>query len=44
MTLWLVIKSGVNTKTDSLAQNARKQMSVVVHIDAELPVWFAKIS
>ena len=32
----------LNTKADSLAQNARKQTSFVVYMDAELPVWFAE--
>ena len=31
-----------NSKADSLARNARKQSSFVVHMDAELPVWFAE--
>ena len=31
-----------NQKADSLARYARKQSSFVVHIDAKLPVWFAK--
>ena len=30
-----------NSRTYSLARSARKQLSFVVHIDAELPVWFA---
>uniref|UniRef100_A0A0D2ZUU5 RNase H type-1 domain-containing protein n=1 Tax=Brassica oleracea var. oleracea TaxID=109376 RepID=A0A0D2ZUU5_BRAOL len=30
-----------NSRTDSLARNARKQSSFVVHMDTELPVWFA---
>lgn len=29
-----------NLKTDCLAQIVRKQMSFVVHMDAELQVWF----
>ena len=32
----------LNTKVDSLARSARKQASFVVHMDAKLPVWFAK--
>ena len=28
-------------KTDSLARSVRKQLSFVVHMDANLPVWFA---
>ena len=31
-----------NSKADSLARNARKQLSFVVHIDVELPGWFAE--
>ena len=31
-----------NLRTDSLARSARKQKSFVVHMDAELPVWFAE--
>ena len=31
-----------NSKADSLARSARKQLSFVVHMDAELPVWFAE--
>ena len=31
-----------NQKADSLARCARKQSSFVVHMDAELPVWFAE--
>lgn len=30
-----------NTRADSLARNARKQLSLVNHMDSELPVWFA---
>ena len=30
-----------NSRADSLACSARKQSSFVVHMDAELPVWFA---
>ena len=29
-----------NLRADSLAQNARKQPSFVVHMDAKLPIWF----
>ena len=31
-----------NQKADSLARCARKQSSFVVHMDTELPVWFAE--
>ena len=31
-----------NSKADSLARSARKQLSFVVHMDAELPGWFAE--
>ncbi|KAF3535827.1 hypothetical protein F2Q69_00023997 [Brassica cretica] len=31
-----------NTRADSLARNAQKQPSFVVHRDTELPVWFAE--
>ena len=31
-----------NSKADSLARSARKQPSFVVHMDAELPGWFAE--
>ncbi|KAL0791234.1 hypothetical protein Bca101_007480 [Brassica carinata] len=31
-----------NLRADSLARNARKQPSFVVHMDAELPFWFAE--
>ena len=31
-----------NLRVDSLARTARKQLSSVVHMDAELPVWFAE--
>ncbi|XP_013721809.1 uncharacterized protein LOC106425636 [Brassica napus] len=31
-----------NSKAYSLARSARKQPSLVVHMDAELPVWFAE--
>ena len=31
-----------NQKTDSLARNARKQLSFIVHIDVELPIWFTE--
>ena len=31
-----------NSKTDSLARSARKQSSIVVHMNAKLPVWFAE--
>ncbi|KAL0661545.1 hypothetical protein Bca4012_098382 [Brassica carinata] len=31
-----------NSRTDSLARSARKQPSSAVHMDAELPVWFAE--
>ena len=34
----------LNTKADSMARSARKQTSFVVHMDAELPVWFAESS
>ncbi|KAL0897419.1 hypothetical protein Bca101_081380 [Brassica carinata] len=34
------ISKTLNTKADSLARNARKQTCFVVHMDAELPVWF----
>ena len=33
-----------NSNADSLACSARKQLSLVVHMDAELPVWFAESS
>ena len=29
-----------NLRADSLARSARKQPSFVVHMDAELPIWF----
>ena len=32
----------LNSWADSLAQRARKQPSFVVHMDAELPIWFTK--
>ena len=38
------IPKTLNTKADSLARSARKQTSFVVHIDAELPAWFAESS
>ena len=31
-----------NQKADSLVRSARKQSSCVVHMDAELPVWFTE--
>ena len=31
-----------NFRTDSLARSARKQTSFVVHMDAELPIWFTE--
>ena len=31
-----------NLKADSLARSVRKQPSFVVHMDAELPGWFAE--
>ncbi len=31
-----------NLRADSLARSARKQLSFVVHMDAELPYWFAE--
>ena len=31
-----------NSRADSLARSARKQPSFVVHMDAELPVWFTE--
>ena len=31
-----------NTKADSLACSVRKQPSFVVHMDADLPMWFTK--
>ena len=31
-----------NLKEDSLAHSARKQPSFVVHMDAELPIWFTE--
>ena len=31
-----------NLRTDSIARSARKQPSFVVHMDAELPIWFAE--
>src|SRR5690606_15144482 len=31
-----------NSKVDSLARSARNQSSFVVHMDAELPVWFTE--
>ena len=31
-----------NSRADSLAHSARKQPSFVVHMDAELPVWFTE--
>ena len=33
-----------NSKTDSLARNAEKQPSFVVHMDVELPGWFAEFT
>ncbi|KAL0668414.1 hypothetical protein Bca4012_031118 [Brassica carinata] len=32
----------VNLKADSLARSARNQPSFVVHMDAELPLWFTE--
>uniref|UniRef100_A0A0D3EEV0 RNase H type-1 domain-containing protein n=1 Tax=Brassica oleracea var. oleracea TaxID=109376 RepID=A0A0D3EEV0_BRAOL len=31
-----------NLRADSLARSARKQSSFVVHMDAELPIWFTE--
>ena len=31
-----------NLRVGSLARSARKQPSFVVHMDAELPIWFTK--
>ena len=31
-----------NLRADSLARSARKQLSFVVHMDAELPIWFTE--
>ena len=31
-----------NSKADSLAHSVRKQLSFVVHMDADLPVWFTE--
>nr|VDD60019.1 unnamed protein product [Brassica oleracea] len=31
-----------NQRADSVARSARKQPSFVVHMDAELPIWFTK--
>jgi len=31
-----------NLRADSLARSARKQPSFVVHMDAELPIWFTE--
>ena len=31
-----------NLKADSLARSARKQPSFVIHMDAELPLWFTE--
>ena len=31
-----------NSRADNLARNVRKQLSSIVHMDAELPVWFAE--
>ncbi|CAG7861115.1 unnamed protein product [Brassica rapa] len=31
-----------NQRADSLARSARKQPSFVVHMDAELPIWFTE--
>ena len=31
-----------NLRTDSLARSARKQLSFVVHLDAELSIWFTE--
>ena len=36
------IRRTLNTRMDSLARSARKQPSFVVHMDAELPVWFTE--
>ena len=33
-----------NKRADSLARSARKQPSFVVHMDAELPIWFTESS
>ena len=32
-----------NLRADSLARSARKQPSLVVYMDAELPIWFTKL-
>lgn len=31
-----------NSRADSLARSTKKQPSFLVHMDAELPVWFAE--
>ena len=31
-----------NLRADSLARSDRKQPSFIVHMDAELPIWFTK--
>ena len=31
-----------NLRADSLARSARKQPSFIVHMDAELPIWFTE--
>ena len=31
-----------NTRAESLARSAKKQPSFVVHMDSELPMWFAE--
>nr|VDD58438.1 unnamed protein product [Brassica oleracea] len=31
-----------NLRADSLARSARKQLSFVVHMDAELLIWFTE--
>lgn len=31
-----------NLKADNLAHSARKQPSFVIHMDAELPLWFTE--
>ena len=39
-----ITQSRVNSKTNSLARNDRKQPIFVIHMDLELPNWFAESS
>jgi len=38
----ILIPKTHNKKADSLAQSARQQLLFNVHMDAELPLWFAE--